>query len=88
MSRPPRSAHRFFSISPESLARKSAELRDGLYIIGLNVHVGFVVVGDGDVRFLHSGYAGSRVVPDEPFAAAAEIAPSQEAGYSVVREQR
>ena len=83
MSPPQREVHRFFSIPPESLARKIAELGDGLYIIGLNVHVGFVVVRDGDVRLVHSSYTGSRVVTDEPFAEAAAIAASQEAGYFV-----
>lgn len=83
MSPPQREVHRFFSIPPESLARKIAALGDGLYIIGLNVHVGFVVVRDGEVRFVHSSYTGARVVTDEPFAEAAAIAASQEAGYFV-----
>ncbi|MEM6991897.1 MAG: hypothetical protein AAF721_15420, partial [Myxococcota bacterium] len=60
-----------------------AALGDGLYIIGLNVHVGFVQVDDGEVSLLHSSYTGDRGVTIESFAEAAAIENSQEAGYFV-----
>lgn len=78
-----REVHRFFSIPPASLARELAVLGDGLYIIGLNVHVGFVVVDGNDVRFVHSSYTGVREVISEPLAEAHSIANSQPAGYFV-----
>lgn len=82
-TRPPtREVHRFFSIPPAALAERIAALGDGLYVIGLNVHVGFVRVDDGDVRFVHSSYTDD-VVVDEPLATAAAIANSQPAGYFV-----
>ena len=83
MSPPGRKVHRFFSIPPASLAEKIEALGDGVYIIGLNVHVGFVVVRGGEVRFVHSSYTGAKVVTDEPLAEAAAIAASQPAGYFV-----
>ena len=78
-----RKVHRFFSIPPASLAHEIAALGDGLYIIGLNVHVGFVVVDGGDVGFVHSSYTGDRQVSNEPLAEAQAIANSQPAGYFV-----
>lgn len=75
--------HRFFSIPPARLAERIESLGDGLYIIGLNVHVGFVVVRDGEARLVHSSYTGDRVVTDEPLATATAIANSQSQGYFV-----
>lgn len=75
--------HRFVSIPPAHLAREIAALGEGLYIIGLNIHVGFVVVRGGDVRFVHASYTGAQVVTDEPLAEAEAIALSQRAGYFV-----
>ena len=80
---PRRAVHRFLSIPPEALAERVAALGDGVYIIGLNVHVGFVVVRGGDVRFVHSSYTGARVVVDEPLATARAIELSQPSGYFV-----
>lgn len=80
---PGRKVHRFFSIEPESLAKNIAALGDGIYIIGLNVHVGFVVVRGGDVRFVHASYTDERVVVDEAFAKARAIELSQAKGYFV-----
>lgn len=75
--------HRFFSIPPPQLAERIERLGDGLYIIGLNVHVGFVVVRDGEARLVHSSYTGDRVVIDEPLSTAQAIANSQSHGYFV-----
>lgn len=80
---PGRKVHTFFSIAPELLAKKIAALGDGVYIIGLNVHVGFVVVRDGDVRLVHASYTDERVVVDEPLASARAIELSRPKGYFV-----
>lgn len=75
--------HQFFSIPPAKLAERIEGLGDGMYIIGLNVHVGFVVVRDGEARLVHSSYTGDRVVTDEPLASAVAISNSQPQGYFV-----
>jgi hypothetical protein len=75
--------HRFTSIAPARLADEIAALGDGLYLIGLDRHVGFVVVRDSTVRFVHASYTGDRQVSDERLADAAAIAASRRAGYFV-----
>ncbi|MBN2494717.1 MAG: hypothetical protein JXR96_09025 [Deltaproteobacteria bacterium] len=76
--------HRYLSISPRELAERLARLRAGLYLIGLNCHIGFVVIGAGEVRFVHSNYVDpERGVVDEPLATSRAIANSQQAGYWV-----
>jgi hypothetical protein len=74
--------HRYYSIPADALERAIRSLGDGLYLIGLNNHVGFVLVGDGQVRFIHASYTNG-VVSDEPLATAAAIANSRSAGYFV-----
>ena len=75
--------HRFLSIPPAELRAKLAVLDDGLYVIGLDVHVGLVVVRGEDVRFVHASYTDRQVVIDEPLADATAIARSQPRGYFV-----
>jgi hypothetical protein len=75
--------HRFTSIPPADLAERIAALGDGLYLIGLDVHVGFVVVRGQNVRFVHASYTGDQQVSDEDLATARAIARSQTAGYFV-----
>lgn len=79
----PAAHHRFFSIPGLELERRIRALGDGLYVIGLDVHVGFVVVRDGAVRLLHASYTGARVVVDEPLGTAVAIENSRKAGYFV-----
>ena len=79
---PGREVHRIFSIPPADLAKRIAGYGDGLYVIGLNIHVGFVHVHDGEVRFVHSSYTDD-VVIDESLATSVAIANSQPAGYFV-----
>lgn len=53
----------------------------GLYIIGLDFHVGFLKVeDDGDVRFIHASYV-TKTVLDEP---AAQAVPIKTSKYRVV----
>ncbi len=57
------------------------EMGPGLYVIGLDYHVGFIAVeADGRVRFIHAGVYPEQVV-DEPAAGAREISESR---YRVV----
>ncbi len=53
---------------------------DGLYVVGLDIHVGFLVVRDGAATFCHASYL-------EPVAAVCEdpaAAPAFASGYHVV----
>jgi len=75
--------HRFLSIPVEDLERRIAKLGDGLYLIGLNNHIGFVVVRGREVRFVHAGYTGPQTVQDESMIGAESIAGSRKAGYFV-----
>lgn len=75
--------HRFFSVPGEVLAAKIAALGEGVYIIGLNNHIGFVVVDAEGVHLVHASYTDGQVVIDEPLASAQAIANSREKGYFV-----
>ncbi|MFZ6180430.1 hypothetical protein [Nannocystis pusilla] len=75
--------HRYFSVPAEALAAKIAALGDGLYIIGLANHIGFVVVERAEVRLVHASYTGEQVVTDEPLVSAQAIADSRSKGYFV-----
>lgn len=79
----PDDLHVFFSIPGEELAQKIAALGEGLYIIGLNNHIGYVDVRDEQVRIIHASYTDRQVVIDEPLATAEVIANSRKAGYFV-----
>ena len=48
--------HRYGNLSPEELERRLVELGEGLYVVGLDIHVGFIVVRDGHAWFVHSSY--------------------------------
>jgi hypothetical protein len=75
--------HRHFSIPAQSLHDRIAALGEGLYIIGLDTHVGFVVVRDDQVRLVHASYTEDRVVTDEPLLGATAIDNSRPKGYFV-----
>ena len=83
LARGERAVRRYLSIPPAELEAKVATLPDGLWLIGLSNHVGWVVVDDGDVRFVHASWSGDRQVTDEDFGAAHAIAVSRKAGYFV-----
>ena len=78
-----RDLHRFFNITPTRLAKKIADLGDGLYVIGLNCHIGFVHVAGDNVRILHSSYISPATVVIERLVESPAVAASQEAGYVV-----
>ena len=78
----PRDVHRYFSITPKELAQRLKKLKTGLYLIGLNCHVGFVVITKKDVRFIHSNYVDPEEgVVDESLAESQAILNSQPVGY-------
>lgn len=52
-------------VSYESFAEEMAHATPGIYIVGLDSHVGFVVVRDGTFRFLHSSGQMPWCVVDE-----------------------
>ena len=79
----PSAHHRFGSLPADALERNIRGLGDGLYLIGLNVHVGFVVVRTPVVRFVHASYTGAREVVDEPLNGSVAIDNSRAAGYFV-----
>jgi hypothetical protein len=69
--------------SNASMDRFLADVRamgPGLFIIGLDFHVGFLIQTEDDLRFVHASYL-TRTVVDEPAAAARPITDSK---YRVV----
>jgi hypothetical protein len=44
------------------------QLGDGLYVVGLDFHVGFLLVSDEQVRFIHFTYLGEATVVNEEAA--------------------
>jgi hypothetical protein len=72
---------RFHGIGPTGLEQKMLAWGDGLYVAGLNCHIGFIVVRDGRVRFVHASYTEPYRVVDEPLVGSAAIENSP--GYVV-----
>lgn len=76
--------HRFLSIPPRELAGRLSKLDDGIYVVGLNCHVGFILIREGEARFIHSNYVDpDEGVTGEPVAESDAIANSQGTGYWV-----
>ena len=48
---------RFRNVEVNEFANAVAGLGDGLYLVGLDTHVGFMVVEEGNPRFVHSSYS-------------------------------
>ncbi len=54
--------------SLEHVKKKLMKTGDGIYIVGLDTHVGFIVVNDGTITFIHSSYyKPNRQVVAEPY---------------------
>jgi len=76
--------HRYGNITPAELERRLVDnLGDGLYVVGLDIHVGFIDVRDGRATFVHSSYTPPGTVVDEPVVTSEAIANSQRKGYWV-----
>lgn len=73
--------YRYGSLSGEELEQRLVALGDGLYVVGLNIHVGFIVVAGGHARIVHSSYMPPGTVVDEPVVSSAVIALSRSKGY-------
>jgi len=75
--------HRWGNLPPDELERRLLALGDGLYVVGLDIHVGFIVVRDGHARFVHSSYTPPGTVVNEPVVESMAIALSRRKGYWV-----
>jgi len=73
--------HRYGNVTPEELERRLIELGEGLYVVGLDIHVGFIVVRDGRSWFVHSSYTPPGTVVKEPVVTSEAIALSRRKGY-------
>ncbi len=80
---PGHSHHRIFSVPAESLDKSVRSFGHGVHLIGLDVHVGFVVVDAEGARMVHASYLGKRQVVSEPIAACEAIERSRKVGYHV-----
>lgn len=59
------SIKRFSNSSLSTFLDAVRDWGDGLYIVGLDMHVGFLVSESGEVRFVHSSYVEPLCVVDE-----------------------
>lgn len=75
--------HRFGSVEAAVLRRRVAALGEGLYVIGLDYHVGFLVVRGAEVRIVHASFFPPQAVVSEPIEASAAIDGSRPKGYWV-----
>jgi hypothetical protein len=75
--------HRYGNVSAEELERRLVELGEGLYVVGLDIHVGFIVVRGGRAWFVHSSYTPPGTVVREPVVSSEAIALSRRKGYWV-----
>jgi hypothetical protein len=81
---PGRPVHRYGKLTPAELELKLAnDLGDGLYVVGLDIHVGFLVVREGKASFVHSSYTPPGTVVEEPVVSSLAIAYSRSKGYWV-----
>lgn len=66
MSLCPRSSiHRYSDMPLDSFCNVMAAMGDGLYVVGLDYHVGFLYVKNNEVFFLHSTYVHPSCVMEE-----------------------
>jgi len=77
-----KSSIRRFSNKPlTSFLNNVSEWGDGLYIVGLDFHVGFISVENGDAYFIHSSYQSPYAVTRDVASESAILASSK---YRVV----
>lgn len=75
--------HRYHKVTPEQLEKKLTALGEGLYLVGLNCHVGFIVVKKDEARFVHASYVEPYMVVDERVSKSLAIENSIKSGYVV-----
>jgi hypothetical protein len=78
-----RALHRFPGMPFDVLTRRLLALGDGVYIVGLNIHTGFLVIKNGTVRVVHASYTPPNQVVDEALGESQVIALSWKRGYVV-----
>ncbi len=64
------------SVEPAQVAKHVSDRGEGIYVVGLSFHVGFLVVEGETVEFCHSAYYGTTGVVCEPAATSQGIADS------------
>ncbi len=72
---------RFWNTTPDQLERKLVALGPGLWVIGLNCHIGFVHVTSDHAWFVHSSYVEPYAVVREAVSTSEAIALSEDRGY-------
>jgi hypothetical protein len=75
--------HRLFKMEGEALRQRIARLGDGVYMMGLNIHTGFLVVKGDEVRVVHASYTPPTQVVNEPLLDSQVIELSKRRGYVV-----
>jgi hypothetical protein len=78
-----RDLHRIPGMPMAQLARRLLALGDGVYVVGLNIHTGFLVIRNGQVRVVHASYTPPQEVVDEPLDTSLVIVYSARRGYVV-----
>jgi hypothetical protein len=63
--------------SQQFLQRTKGKLKDGLYVVGLDNHVGFLLYEKGEVYFIHSSYFNPVAVVREKASESIALATSQ-----------
>ena len=63
---PATSVQRFHGVDVERVVDAVHAGGDGLYLVGLDYHVGFLLREQGEVRFCHSSYLAPATVVCEP----------------------
>jgi hypothetical protein len=71
---------KFSNASMKRFLSSVREMGNGLFIIGLDFHVGFLIQTDTDLRFLHASFETETVVNES----AADAMPITTSGYRVV----
>jgi hypothetical protein len=79
----PRQLRRMAGMPMPRLERRLLAMGDGVYIIGLNIHTGFLVVRHRQVRVVHASYTPPQEVVDEPLGTSRVMANSAQRGYVV-----
>ena len=79
----PTAMHRYPGLAPAVLHDRLSKLGDGVYIVGLNIHTGFLLIKGGEVRVIHASYMPPNQVVDEPLARSEVIEFSRRRGYVV-----
>lgn len=74
---PPEAIARFSDVPVEKFEAAVAARGDGLYVVGLDIHVGFLVVRGGEVLFHHSSYVGPTAVVREQARASSPLVQSR-----------